>query len=115
MTARAEGIVESIRAERHGAQEIDVRVGGEIRPAINYPDITGAVAPGDRVQLNTWAVELELGSGGVDFVVWSSANSQPIDPAGHLLKLRYTPLQFPILAAESPESPHHEIIRACDS
>lgn len=115
MTARMEGTVECIRAERHGAQEIDVRVGDEVRLAVNYPELSGAVAPGDRVQLNSWAVELELGTGGVDFVVWSSGIRQTVEPPGHLLKLRYSPLQFPILAAEAPESPHHDAIRECDS
>jgi hypothetical protein len=115
MKARARGTVESIEAEREGAQEIRVRVGGELRAAIVYPALTGRVAIGDTVTLNTWAMELGLGTGGVDFVTEACAGDAEAEPPGHILKLRYTPMQLPVLSAESPESPHHESLREFES
>ena len=121
------GQVESISAERAGAQEIHVRVGETLRRAVNYPALTGRVAPGDRVMLNTWATEMGLGSGGADFVIQTDRGSptggsslptaegcrfEEAEPPGHILKLRYTPLQHPVLAVEAPESPHHSSLRA---
>ena len=137
MKRRITGTVESIVSERPGAQEIVVRVEGGsetetaraerdraarqadstcLRKAINLIELTGRVAVGERVTLNTVAVELELGTGGKDFVVSILRDQEPNTPApGHILKLRYTPLQTPVLAVEAPESPHHEALRHFDS
>lgn len=93
--------------ERPGAQEVVVRVGDELRPAVVYTALTGAAAVGDTVVLNTWAVELGLGTGGVDFVCAVEGRDLHAEPPGHIMKLRYTPLQFPVMTAASPESPHH--------
>ncbi len=130
MRCRMTGLVESVTAERAGAQEISVRVGETLRRAVNYPALTGRVAVGDRVTLNTWAAEMGLGSGGADFVTQTdrvctadgsgfetegalgSLRADEAEPPGHILKLRYTPLQHPVLAAEAPESPHHASLRA---
>lgn len=113
------GLVESVTAERTGAQEISVRVGKTLRRAVNYPALTGRVAVGDRVTLNTWAAEMGLGSGGADFVTQTDrvctadgSGFEEAEPPGHILKLRYSPLQHPVLAAEAPESPHHASLRA---
>ena len=127
MKRRVAGIVEAITAERQGVQEIIARVAvgeasamigyaegaqiasrSERRFAINLVELTGRVEVGDRVTLNTVAVELQLGTGGQDFVVAVERGQEPDAPApGHILKLRYTPLQMPVLATEAPESPHH--------
>ena len=32
-------------------------------------------------------------------------------PDGHIIKLRYTPLQTAVLSVEAPESPHHDALR----
>lgn len=111
MLALVSGIVEAIIAERPGAQEILVRVGQEVRNAIAYPDLTGGVTVGDTVLLNTWAVELHLGTGDLDFVVAIDRWPRLAEPAGHVMKLRYTPVQTPVLAAEAPESPYHDALR----
>lgn len=111
MFGRVRGIVECITDERPGAQELVVRVADQLRPAVAYPALSGRAAPGDRVCLNTWAAEMGLGTGGVDFVTEVSAPAGPAEPPGHIMKLRYTPLQVPVLAAEAPESPHHAAIR----
>lgn len=99
------------------AQELDVEVDGRIRRAVCYPSLTGPAAPGDEVLLNTTAVELALGSGGVDFVMAvSSRGEKPLAPGdGHIMKLNYTPLQFRVLSAEEPASPHHAAVAGFDS
>ena len=115
MKYRLTGIVEAIDGERAGLQEIFVRVAGQenLRRAMVYTELVGAAAVGDQVWLNTVAVELRLGTGGVDFVVAGNLSEQ--DAPGHLLKLRYTPLQVPVLAVEAPESPHHAAIADFDN
>lgn len=118
MKRRVAGIVEAITAERAGVQELLVRMDdaeqrSEVRPAINLTELTGTVASGDRVQVNTVAIELGLGTGGFDFVTAVLDRPECEYPApGHILKLRYTPLQTPVLAVEAPESPYHD--RLCD-
>jgi hypothetical protein len=130
MRQRAQGIVEAIRAERPGAQEVLVRVidaeesaaegkseapigvEEELRLALNLVALTGPLVAGDRVLLNTTAVEMGLGSGGLDFVITVLGRTvHAVPPPGHILKLRYTPLQTPVLAVEAPESPHHDALR----
>jgi hypothetical protein len=104
------GVVESIESERTGAQELSVRTESGMRQAINYAQLTGSVAIGDTVFLNTWATALGLGTGGLDFVIAVDRPDQTENASGHLMKLRYTPLQIPVLAAESPESEFHDVL-----
>jgi Protein of unknown function (DUF3866) len=84
---------------------------GDLGTAVCYPALTGACDVGERVLLNTTAVGLGLGTGGHHFVVAKANGIAGVsfdDPSdGHIMKLRYTPLQRDILAVESPESPHH--------
>ncbi len=64
-------------------------------------DLVGPVAAGDRVVLNTTAVELSLGTGGWHVVHWNLARDAWSQPgAGHIMKLRYTSLQADTGAAE---------------
>ncbi len=110
------GVVTAILAERPGIQELTVRVDGVDARAVNYPGATGAVAPGERVILNTTAVELGLGTGGDHFVI--AREPQPdLDAAepGHVMKLRYTPWQVKVQAAEEQASPHHDALAAARS
>jgi hypothetical protein len=52
------------------------------------------VAVGDRVVLNTTAVDLGLGTGGWHVVHWNTERSGFDEPGpGHIMKLRYTSLQ----------------------
>lgn len=119
MKRHLEGFVEAITAERSGAQELVVRIpasepdaaGDTRRHALNLTALVGSVAVGDRVLLNVVAVEMKLGSGGLDFVVVNLSRPAREDtPPGHIIKLRYTPHQFPVLAVEAPESPYHDTI-----
>lgn len=110
------GVVTQIVASRPGLMEVLVEVDGEQRPSVVYPELSGAVAAGDRVTLNTAATALGLGSGGYDFVVAvDGERAVDLPGAGHIMKLRYTPLQFPVLAAEEEESPCRPALDACAS
>ena len=130
MRQRCEGVITAIEIERPGSQEIRVQVGNGVLPteegaernetgvetttrrALVLTELVGTVSVGDRVLLNTVAVELGLGTGGLDFVVAIlNRTEQESTPPGHILKLRYTPLQIPVLAVEAPESPHHDALR----
>lgn len=90
--------VEAILAERTGLQRVALDGG---RRAYNLTQLTGPVAVGDRVVVNTTAVDLALGTGGWDVVHWNLAR-EAWDQAGpgHIMKLRYTSLQADTGAAE---------------
>ncbi len=86
--------------------------------AVCYPALCGACSVADRVLLNTTAVDLALGTGGLHFVVArGEASGVVFDSAsgGHIMKLRYTPLQVDVVSVESQESQHHETMRAATS
>jgi hypothetical protein len=111
-----QGVVTRLGEVRPGLVELAVAVEGEERPAVAYPALCGPVAVGDRVTLNTTATALGLGSGGYDFVVAvEGERSADPAPAGHLLKLRYTPLQVKVLGVEEEESPHRAAVADCAS
>jgi len=93
--------VEAVLERRGDRQRLAVRLEGEEAPAINYVSLTGEAVRGDRVVLNTTAVALGLESGGLHFVMAIEGRLPP-DPVGrgHIMKLRYTPWQFPVRAVE---------------
>jgi hypothetical protein len=109
------GTVVRVAADRPGVIELEVEVEGGRERALAYPSLTGPVREGDRVQLNTTARQLNLGTGGYDFVV-AVEGQAPMDPApdGHVMKLRYTPLQAKVAAVEEPGGPHRDVIAAAD-
>src|SRR2546430_11767353 len=90
------GTVSGTRREWPGAVELDVSVdgapedGGQVR-ALAYPALTGRPRPGDRVLVNTTALDLGLGTGGYALVV-AVPDRLPPDPelAGHLIQARYS-------------------------
>jgi len=105
------GTIVEMLDERPGAVEVSVRVDDDASPspAIAYPDLVGPVAAGDRVLLNTTAVALGLGTGGLHFVIAvERAGEQPFSPAGKIMKLRYTPQQLNVSAVEEHGSPHRD-------
>src|SRR5213595_2282041 len=94
------GRVTAITSERPGLQRTEVD--GE--PAFVLTQLTGPVAIGDDVVINTTAVELGLGTGGWHVVHWNLARTEWRQPGGgHVMKLRYTSLQADTGAAEE----HH--------
>jgi hypothetical protein len=110
-------VVVSVGRSWTGACELSVTVdGGDEVSALAYPHLVGRPEPGDRVLLNTGALELGLGTGGYALVV-AVPDRLPDDPPagpGHLVKARYTPLQTTVLGVDEQDSPHHEKLRDAD-
>jgi hypothetical protein len=99
------GTVVDLLAERAGLQRVTVDL-GDPEPAKAYAltHLTGPVAVGDRVVLNTTAVDLDLGTGGWHVVHWNLDREAWAEPGGgHIMKLRYTSLQVDTGAGEE----HH--------
>ncbi|MRR12391.1 DUF3866 family protein [bacterium] len=78
--------------------------------AVAFSALGSICAPGDRVLCNTTAVDLALGTGGEHFVVAKAGDGESFnDPVpGHIMKLRYTPLQRDFTVIEEPAGGHHE-------
>ena len=102
------GVVTELLSERPGLQR--VMVDGE--QAYVLTQLTGPVAVGDDVVINTTAVELGLGTGGWHVVHWNLSRKEWRQPgAGHVMKLRYTSLQADTGAAEEA---HGDLPRELD-
>jgi hypothetical protein len=92
--------VTALLSERPGLQRVDTDAGR----AYVVTQLTGPVAEGDAVVLNTTAVELGLGTGGWHVVHWNLAHDTWGEPGpGHIMKLRYTSLQVDAGAAEEAD------------
>ncbi|HZA20451.1 MAG TPA: DUF3866 family protein [Actinomycetota bacterium] len=105
------GVVVSI--EENGPELVRVRVAldGIEMDATGWPRMLGPLDAGDRVVVNTTGIDLGLGTGGTGFLLWNLDGAGPREePEGHIVKMRYTPWQMPVLAAEAPESPHHDAL-----
>ena len=114
-------------AQRKGYSELSVTVDGRngVTRGVCYPELGGTIEVGDRVLLNTTAIDLELGTGGKHFVVARAKAAEAPEGiafeasmdtgAGHLMKLRYSPHQLNVLSVEAPESPFHKIMETRDS
>lgn len=118
MITYSKGTVIKVLERYNNCTEILVNTDDGQFKAVNYDMLTGRVREGDRVLLNTTAVNLKLGSGGFHFVV--SVNDGLPDfyenlKDGHIMKLRYTPFQFSVLSAEEQQSPYHEVFDSAES
>ncbi|MEP6463855.1 MAG: DUF3866 family protein [Frankiaceae bacterium] len=110
-----DGVVETVGPSWSGAVELGVRVGPDTLPALAYPALTGAPAVGDRILLNTAALDLGLGTGGYALAVALPERLPPDAPGpGHLIKARYTPLQTVVLGVDEPDSPWHATLADAD-
>ena len=98
MTAYEERIVDEVIGTRPGLIRVSLDDGSR---AYALTQLTGPVAAGDRVIVNTTAVDRGLGTGGWHVVHWNldAAAFRAVGP-GHLMKLRYTSLQVDTGAAE---------------
>jgi Protein of unknown function (DUF3866) len=100
------GTVAEILTERRGLQRVTVDLGNGPERAYALTDSIGGVRVGDRVVVNTTAVELGLGTGGWHVVHWNLTNeSWSVPGPGHIMKMRYTSLQADVGAAEE-DHPH---------
>jgi len=118
-------VVSAIRRQWPGAAELDVTLDGPAPGprehersqvhALTYTELTGCPAPGDRVLLNTTALDLGLGTGGYALVI-AMPDRLPADQdgPGHLVKARYTPVQATVLGADEQGSAYHEVLRDAD-
>ncbi|MGE5577610.1 MAG: DUF3866 family protein [Syntrophothermus sp.] len=106
------GKVSRILGSHEGLTEIEVEVDGAKHKAVNLDALTGPVTEGSEVVLNTTATALGLGSGGYDFVIFVVGNDHlnAVAP-GHIIKLRYTPLQVKCLSVEEQDSPYHQAVK----
>ena len=114
-----EGVVRSLERIRAGLWRAEVELDGAAAPALVFEALTPLPAVGERVAVNTTAVDLGLGTGGFHFVLHvlgrerkAPATGDDLRAAGHIMKLRYTPMQLRVLAAEEPASPYHETLAA---
>ncbi len=120
----ADGEVAAIRASWPGAVELQVSRRGpdgrtEVR-ALAYTTLMATPQLGDRVLMNVAALDRGLGTGGYALVIavldaTGQVYAQPPQPAGHLVKARYLPLQAMVAGADEQGSPHHELLRDADS
>jgi hypothetical protein len=154
-------------ADEHAAATITADDAESVRyEALCYEALCPPCRVGDEVLINTTAVDLGLGTGGVCFVIANLTAAERRSPAniyldtrhltarhsaldaesigslardggsrientrtqepcqvpttavisgdphvsGHIMKLRYTPLQRDVLSVEEPASPHHELM-----
>ncbi len=109
MASFRRGKITDILEQTPSMQRVRVDLGPETVEAIVYTGMAGRVRTGHVVIVNTTGIELALGTGGVGFVLWDLDGEDPPSAGdGHIVKLRYTPWQMNVLAAEAPESEHHE-------
>ncbi len=114
------GMVTAVLEQADDVQRVEVALDdGSLGSAIVYPRVSGACAVSDRVLLNTTAVGLALGTGGVHFVVANTRIAQGVvldEPSGgHIMKMRYSPAQIDVLSVEEQDSPHHDVMASADS
>ncbi|MDO5663442.1 MAG: DUF3866 family protein [Brachybacterium sp.] len=101
-----------------GVARLQVRSGEESLRALAYDHLTGCPEVGEQVLLNTNALRRGLGTGG-DALVVARPDVDPQDlPAptgeGHMVKLRYTPVQVMVDAVDDPASTHHAVMQRAE-
>jgi hypothetical protein len=96
--------VTEVLLERPGLTRVRVRADEADAPderAYALTDVTGPVAVGDEVVVNTTAIDLGLGTGGWHVVHWNLARRSWSEPGGgHIVKARYTSVQHEMEVAE---------------
>ena len=116
MISFKDGIVTRILEADKDVSWLEVEIDGKKSKGVNYNALTVDIKVGDTVVLNTTAVDLNLGTGGQHFVIHNKENkSQDIQEGGHIMKLRYTPMQLKCLATEEQDSPYHSNINSFTS
>lgn len=96
------GLVDSVLSSRGSVLKVAVSVSGRLRSAISYTDLTGPIACGDEVIVNTQAQDIGLSSGGYDIVHVNLTRGLANESEGHahVMKLNYTSLQHAVSPLE---------------
>jgi hypothetical protein len=114
--SRRIGEVKRVSRQSAKCEILEVLCEGRICRAYNFIPLTGPATAGDRIVINTTAVELNLGSGGYHFVCLNLNNPERSSRGqGHIMKLRYTPLQLRVRAVEEETSPYHAVMKEADN
>lgn len=81
--------------------------------ALLYKQLTKRATVGDYVIVNTTATALQLGTGGWDIVRYVLTEDEDVTLRGdgHIMKVRYTPVQHSVLAVEEKDSPYHDTFK----
>jgi hypothetical protein len=108
------GTVVEARPTGDGLTELVVEVEGEHAAAIAYDALTGSVAVGDVVIVNTTAVALGLGTGGAHIVMAVEGRQGTLPATGHAMKLRYTPVQSSVDAVEQTHAEEIDAVESLD-
>jgi hypothetical protein len=103
MLALRRGVVLAAGDPGGPMQELDVRLGGDRRPAVADVALVGPTRVGDEVVVNVAAVDLELGSGGFDVVHVNLTRGLEGTgtPGADVMKLNYTSLQHAVVPVEA--------------
>jgi hypothetical protein len=112
-----EGVVRRVLQELPDLVRVEVALdSGATCAADAFPGMIGRLAEGHRVVVNTTGIDLGLGTGGRGFVLWDLDAPAPVpEERGHIVKMRYTPWQTEVLAAEERTSEHFETLVAAES
>lgn len=110
------GVLTRRISARDGIQIFEINVDGSLEKCVVYPDLTGRAEPGDIVIVNTTAFTLNLGTGGYHYVMADlSHEKRKFHAGGHIMKMRYTPMQVKVLSVEEEESPYRQEMLQADS
>lgn len=111
MATFREGVVRRVVEELPDLLRVEVELdSGDSCGADGFPSMLGRVEEGHRVVVNTTGIELGLGTGGRAFLLWNLDAPPPGPGPGHIVKMRYTPWQTNVLAAEEESSEHYEVL-----
>ena len=121
MASFVQARIVELRRDRPGYQQVLLMRDGATEPEKAYviTALTGAVEVDDVVLANTTAVDLGLGTGGFHVVSTNLTRGPYATPGGgHIMKLRYTPMQFDSGSTEEhldglPSSIDGAIVVAC--
>lgn len=109
MIAFKSGILTKELFSRPGIQAFQVQVEEKEERCIVYTHLIGSAKSGDEVIINTTAISLGLGTGGYHYVIANlNQREKSLTPGGHIMKMRYTPMQVKVLSVEEEESPYHQ-------
>jgi uncharacterized protein DUF3866 len=96
------GVVTAVLERHEGLARLEV----DGDACVAYPTLTGPVALGDEVVINTQARTLGLGSGGFDVLYLNLTRGLDLqsEPGAHVMVLPYSPLQTAVRHAEEDGS-----------